>query len=368
MAQGSKKAVVLAITGNAVITVLKFFAATLTHSASMMNEAVHSLMDTVNQLFLLMGLRSAEQPIDTQYAFGHGQKKYLWNLWSAIGLFSIGAGLGFAHAWHSYHALESGEAPGNALIHFFGFGIDPIVISMVVLLIAFVVEAYVLLVAVQEFKRRMRDDNETHFWIALTKSDDPTLLAVLLEDSVAVFGVVMAAIGIGLARVTGNPVWDILFSVIIALILAIVAVLLGMINMRYLTDIRDVEAEDSFREVVSNHREVERWHDLRSVIIDEAHTVLVAEIELREEVLLSNLRGRIDAIYEGFIEQVPNHRRDDIAVQQYLQTRATVQATLERTEQVVDKLERDIRDRCPQVFHVTLEVEGFAETTNLKTV
>ena len=70
MAQGSRKAVLYAIFGNATVTVLKFGAAFATHSAAMMNEAVHSLMDTLNQVFLLMGLVRGGRPADRQYAFG----------------------------------------------------------------------------------------------------------------------------------------------------------------------------------------------------------------------------------------------------------------------------------------------------------
>ena len=102
MSANSKKVVLVAICGNAVLAILKFTVAVPTHSAAMMNEAIHSLMDTLNQLFLLMGLKSGSRPADRRYAFGHGQKKYLWNLWSAIGLFSIGCGLGLSHAWHAW--------------------------------------------------------------------------------------------------------------------------------------------------------------------------------------------------------------------------------------------------------------------------
>ena len=368
MASGSKKAVLMAIVGNAVVTVLKFGAAMLTHSASMMNEAVHSFMDTTNQLFLLIGLKAGERPADEIHAFGHGQKKYLWNLWSAIGLFSIGAGLGLSHAWHSYKELGEHSYQETLSVSLLGYSVDPLWVSGVVLLIALVVEAWVLYVAAKEFLSRMKADNETGFWKYLKKTDDPTLLAVLLEDSVAVFGVILAATGIGLARLTGNPIWDIGFSAVIALILAVVAVLLGAINMRFLTDISDKEAEQAFCDIVLTHPQVERWHDLRSVIIDESHTVLVAEIELREEIILTGLARRVDEIYEEFLQRVPNHRRDDDAVIKYLLLRSTVQATLERTEQVIDEIEKSVKQRCPQVFHLTLEVEGIAETKKLESV
>lgn len=111
MAHGSSKVVITALIANAVLTVLKFIAAFLTHSASMMNEAIHSMMDSLNQGFLLIGLKVAEGPADADYAFGHGQKKYLWNLWSAIGLFSIGCGLGLSHAWHSLAKVGTKQPP-----------------------------------------------------------------------------------------------------------------------------------------------------------------------------------------------------------------------------------------------------------------
>ena len=116
MASGSRTAVLAAISGNALLTVLKFGAAFVGHSASMMNEAIHSLVDTLNQVFLYLGLHFGSRPPDRQYAFRHGQKKYLWNLWSAIGLFSIGCGLGLAHAWHAWAQLDQQALPGQLLL------------------------------------------------------------------------------------------------------------------------------------------------------------------------------------------------------------------------------------------------------------
>ena len=357
MASGSRKAVVYAIFANAIVTVLKFGAALVTHSASMMNEAVHSLMDTLNQLFLLMGLIRGGQPADRQYAFGHGQKKYLWNLWSAIGLFSIGCGLGLAHAWHAYHSLGTVERPTSVSV--LGMPIDPIWIAAIVLVIALVLEGYVLMVAAKEFLSRMRADGVKNPFRYLLSADDPTLVAVLLEDVIAVTGVILAAVGIGLTQVTGNHMWDIAFSIVIATMLGITAFFLGKVNMRYLTDIRDHEAEQAFIEIVRSHHEVDRYHDLRSIIVDETHTVVVAEVELREEAMISGIRERIQAYERELLEQVPEERRDE-RVREYVETRAVVQATLERTEEVIDQLEKELKARCPQVFHLTVEVEGIA--------
>ncbi len=359
MATGSKKAVIYAIFGNGIVTLLKFGAAFVTHSAAMMNEAVHSMMDTANQVFLLMGLIRGGQPADRQYAFGHGQKKYLWNLWSAIGLFSIGCGLGLAHAWHAYHQLQTVERPSSVFI--LGLAVDPIWVLAVVLMISLVLEGYVLLIAGRVFLARMRAGGHRGMLKYVFSADDPTLIAVLLEDTIAVTGVGLAAAGIGLSYLTSNPLWDIGFSVVIALMLGFTAFFLGMVNMRYLTNVRDHDAELAFQEIVAAQQEVDRYHDLRSVIVDENHTVVVAEVELREEVMIIGMQDRILAHERALLERIPRKRRQEEKLREYIATRALVQATLERTEEIIDELEAKLKTRCPQVFHLTVEVEGIAE-------
>ena len=357
MSSGSRRAVVTAIVGNGTLTILKFAVALPTQSAALMNEAVHSLMDTLNQLFLLIGLIQGEKRADGRYAFGHGQKKYLWNLWSAIGLFSIGCGLGLAHAWHAWQEL--GEITARPDVVLGSLRIDLIWLAGVVLLIALVVEAYVLKIAWLEFRRRAQDEGIST-WQKFFRPTDPTLLAVLLEDAIAVIGVLLAGSGIALTRLTGNGMWDVGFSIAIAVMLGATAIVLGAINMRLLTDVRDREAEAIFDTIAKAHREIERHHDLRSVVVDEANTVLVAEVELREEALLAGLRTEIAKHEATLLSALPPTRQDDSALQEYIADRAAVQATLERTETLIDELERLMRERCPRVSHITIEVEGIA--------
>jgi cation diffusion facilitator family transporter len=358
MAHGSRKAVVTALFANTVLTVLKFIAAVFSHSASMMNEAIHSLMDSLNQAFLLLGLNVARRPADADYAFGHGQKKYLWNLWSAIGLFSIGCGLGLAHAWHSLELLAHKQP--REVIEFLGVSVSPLWIVATVLLVALLLDGYSLGVALQEFRKRMRQSGDSNYIRALVRSDDPTLVAVVLEDTVATLGVLLAMTGIALATFTGNPVWDIAFSAMIALLLGLTAFFLGAVNMRFLADVRDKSAEAAFVRVVAEHREVERYHDLRSIIIDDQHTVLVAEIELREEAIVAGLQSAIDAYESEYLEMLSGEKRRDEKIQAYCHTRAAAQATLEKTETVIEELAAAVKLQARQVHHVTIEVEGIA--------
>ncbi len=359
MAHGSQKAVLTAIFANGIVTVIKFLAATISGSAAMMNEAVHSLMDTLNQGFLLLGLREGSRPADQVYAFGHGQKKYLWNLWSAIGLFSIGAGLGLSHAWHSWHDLGQAEHPEPFSL--LGLTLDPLWINLSVLLIAFLLEGYSFLVALKAFLQKMHAANHRNPFSFLLKADDPTLVAVVLEDSVAMLGLAFAALGVGLTAVTGNELWDIGFSALIAIMLGMIAFYLGYTNMRYLSDMRDREAEQTFMEVAEAHHQVERCHDLRSIVIDETQTVLVAEVELREEAVLPGMNERIETERQRILETVPPHQRDEARVRCHAATRAAINITLARTEEIIDELEQAVKQALPRVRHITLEVEGISQ-------
>ncbi len=344
MAHESKTAVLTAITANAAVTVTKFCAAVLSGSAAMMNEAVHSLMDTLNQAFLFFGLRAGEKPADRAYAFGHGQKKYLWNLWSAIGLFSIGAGVGLTHAWHSWHDMA--HKPAEAFVTVFGTPVDPFHINLAVLASAFLLEGFSFFVAFREFITRMHAEGQRNPLRYLFRSNDPTLVAVVLEDAVAMIGLALAALGVVLSRMSGQEGYDIAFSALIALMLGVVAFYLGWTNMRFLADLRDSEAEQIFRRVALGHEAVERCHDLRSIVIDERHTVVVAEIELREETIAPELQGRGEAApHSGSMAPSTS-------------TQEVVAATLARAEQIIDEIESAVRTALPRVSHITVEIEG----------
>jgi len=358
MSHSSRRAVLTAIVSNGIVTILKFAAASVSGSASMMNEAIHSLMDTANQGFLFRGLQESGRPADERYAFGHGQKKYLWNLWSAIGLFSIGAGLGLAHAWHAWHA-GTPDAAGK-IVQVFGLHLHPATITLSVLVGALLLEGYSFVVASRQFVREMHEENYSNPLKYLSQCDDPTLVAVVLEDSVAMIGLAFAALGIGLAAYTGDYHWDIAFSVLIAMMLGLIAVFLGMVNMRYLADVRDSQAEAVFAEVVRQHPEVERFHDLRSIVLDDSNTILVAEVELREETVINGLQKAIDRHENHMLDLISKERRERASVRQYIHNRAAVQATLERTEQIIEELVDSIRKKLPRVSHVTIEVEGIA--------
>jgi len=343
VSSSSKKIVVICIVSNAVVTIIKFLSAFVATSASMMNEAIHSLMDTLNQLFLLFGLIASEKAPDQDYAFGHNQKKFIWNLWSAIGLFSIGSGLGLYHAYHSYSVM--GEAEIEAVsINFLNFNISGILLAFIVLSISFVIEGNAWRVAMKEFRQRTKDiDISVVQYIGEAK--DPTLVAMILEDSIAMFGILLALIGISLSYVTGNPLWDILFSSLIAMLLGVAAVFLGRVNMIYLSDIRHLEIEQTFTNICREHNEVELCHDVKSIIMDENNIVLVAEVEVREESLINNIQSDIEHVKANIAGDV-----------EFRDERSAVFATVRRIDHMIEDLTHQLQQQHPQVQSVTIEV------------
>lgn len=205
----SKKVVLAALAGNSAIAVTKFAAAGVTGSSSMLSEAIHSVVDTGNQGLLLFGIRRAGRPADADHPFGYGMELYFWTFVVAILIFAGGAGVS---------VYEGVTKLGNP---------QPIVdahINYIVLGVAMILEAGAWWVAFKEFSKSKGDMGTLE---AVRLSKDPAVFTVLFEDSAAIAGLVIAAIGIGLADVLDEPLWDGIGSIVIGIVLAVTAALLA---------------------------------------------------------------------------------------------------------------------------------------------
>ncbi len=205
---GSNRVILTALAANVGVAIAKFVAAGITGSSAMITEGVHSLVDSTNHVLLLYGTKRSKRPPDTVHPLGYGRELYFWSFVVAILVFSLGAGVSLYEG--ILHLLEP-EPPRNVLIAF------------VVLGVAVVLEGWSTLAALREFNRA-RGGKGVFRAIRDTK-DAPTLI-VLLENAGAITGLLIAAAGIGLTVVTGNPIYDGIASVLIGLVLASTAVLL----------------------------------------------------------------------------------------------------------------------------------------------
>lgn len=206
---GSKKVVYAALIGNFLIAITKFGAAGWTGSSAMLSEAIHSVVDTGNQVLLLLGMRRASRPPDDQHPFGYGSEVFFWAFCVAILLFAVGAGVSLYEGVIKIldpHPVE-----------------DPY-INYMVLAVAMVFEAGACTVAFREFQktRRGRGLIET-----VHASKDPALFVVLFEDTAAMLGLVVAFVGLVLTQMLGIAWLDGASSVVIGLILGGTAALLA---------------------------------------------------------------------------------------------------------------------------------------------
>ncbi|MEQ8525657.1 cation diffusion facilitator family transporter [Gracilimonas sp.] len=209
MASGSKKVIYAALIGNGLISITKFVAAVITGSSAMMSEGIHSVVDTGNQVLLLMGLKKAKKPADAEFPFGHGKEVYFWSFVVAIMIFAVGSGISIYEGIHSLSDPHEISSP---------------MVNYIVLGLAMIFEAFAWYFAWKEFNKTKGDRS---YFEAVRKEKDPTTFVVLFEDSAAMLGLVVAFIGVFLSQVTGILIFDGIASIIIGVILGGTAIWLA---------------------------------------------------------------------------------------------------------------------------------------------
>jgi cation diffusion facilitator family transporter len=205
----SRKVIYAALAGNSLIAVTKFAAALFTGSSAMLSEAVHSVVDTGNQVLLLYGVKRASKPADAMHPFGYGMELYFWTFVVAILIFAGGAAISI---YEGVHKLSNPTEVVDSTVNY------------IVLGFALVFEAFAWTVAFREFRRLQGDRS---FIDEVRRSKDPTVFTVLFEDTAAMLGLLVALIGILAADATGDTSYDAYASIGIGVILAGTAMLLA---------------------------------------------------------------------------------------------------------------------------------------------
>ena len=292
MAGSSKKAIYAALIGNSLIAVTKFVAASITGSAAMISEGIHSLVDTGNQVLLLLGLRKAAQPPSKDFPFGHGKEIYFWSFVVAILIFALGAGIslykGYQHVLHP-------EPLTNVTINY------------IVLAAAILFEAGAFYVAYKEFAK---EKGELGLLEAVRRGKDPSLFVVLFEDGAAMLGLLVALAGIALAQVTGNPVFDGLASMGIGLILAGTAFWLAYETKSLLIG----EAASSWlvediRDLLGAQSDIKTVNEVATLHMGPDFVLAAISVDFADDMSADDLENRVTEL-TGLIKQIdPSVRR-----------------------------------------------------------
>ena len=233
-----------AIAGNLVIACAKLIAAGVTGSAAMFTEGIHSVTDTGNQCLMLAGLRASRKKADETHPFGYGQEVYFWGFVVAMLVFSLGGGVSI---YEGIRKLGSVESLSSSMWNY------------IVLAIAAVSEGASLSFAVSKFRKTIRPGE--HWWVALRTSKDPTVFIVLAEDTAALVGIAVAAVGIALTQLYKSVVADAVAAILIGGILCTVAALLAIETKALLLgESADPEIVAEITRIVGDHPLVYEGH------------------------------------------------------------------------------------------------------------
>ncbi len=323
--------VTIAIGGNLTVTIIKFFAALGSGSSVLFSEAIHSFADTLNQVFLLVGLRRSLKKADDTFAYGYGNERFFWALISACGIFFIGAGI------TAVRGIESLTHPHEIE---FSYTIAAVLFA------SLLIELYTLRVAAQQLIHAYPD----HSWRERIDHADSATLAVLLEDTVAVVGVVIAALAIGASYLSGNTVWDALGSIVISLMLAAVAVILIVKNRSYLLGkSMPEELEVALIEMIEAEPAIEKVVDFKSSVIGLGIYRIKCEVEFNGSALLR------DSYRESSLRAMYEKIHDD--VEEFKRFMADYSDRIPRLMgKKIDQIEEKLRKEYPGVKHIDIEV------------
>ena len=283
-------AVLGALFANGVIAILKFVAAVITGSSGMMAEALHSVADTTNQVFLLLGLRFFKRPASTKHPFGYGKERFFWSFIAAIFIFGVGSTYAI---YEGIDKLRHPHAPTN------------LVWAYVVLAISFVLEALSISLAIYQEVREAHHEGQS-FMEYLRESKDPTAKTVLFEDSAALLGIVIAAAGLVLTQYqVGGAVgayWDGVASIVIGIVLFIVAFVLARTSRALLLgEAAGPKSVKAIIDAIEGHPNVERVVELLTMHLAPKEILINAHVKLKEHLVTGDIEQTIEEI-EGRIK------------------------------------------------------------------
>ena len=292
MASGSKKVILAALIGNALIALTKLTAFVFTASSAMLSESVHSFVDTGNQVLLLYGLRRAQKPADENFPFGHGKEVYFWSFVVAILIFALGAGVSIYKGVHH-------------LIH--PVPIQNPYINYGVLALSLLFEGAAWFFAFKEFTRVKGKWNYVE---AVQRSKDPSIFLVLFEDSAAMIGLAVAFIGIFLSHVTGIPYFDGIAAVIIGLILAGTAIWLAYETKSLLIgESANKEIVRGVREIASGFKSVVNVNEILRLHMGPDFILLNLSVDFNDDVPAGDIETIIADLNKSIKEAYPRIKR-----------------------------------------------------------
>jgi cation diffusion facilitator family transporter len=288
-ASSSKFVVYAALIGNLLVALTKFAAAWWTGSSAMLSEAIHSVVDCINQALLLHGIRRAARPADDLHPLGYGREIYFWSFIVALMMFTIGAGVtlleGISH-------IRNPDAI-----------VDPHV-NYIVLALSALFEGATLVFAMREFKK---SNSDTGFFEAVRRSKDPPSFIVLFEDSAALIGLIIAFTGTFLAERLAMPVLDGMASIGISALLAVTALSLARESKELLIgEPASPQVRDSIVVIACAQPNIERANVVFTVHLSPHEIVAALSVEFIDKLNTTEIEETVLALERAIHDKHPD--------------------------------------------------------------
>jgi len=278
---GVNKSIYAALLANLMIAVTKFIAGAISHSAAMIAEGVHSVVDTINQLLLLLGLSLSKKKPDKYHPLGYGKELYFWSFVVSILIFGLGGGISvYQGITHILHPMELGNPTW----------------SYVVLATSLVFEGTSLIIAAIEFNK-LRDGQT--WWNAIINSKDPSTFLVLFEDSAAVIGLSIVAICLYLSHRLNAPYLDGVASLLVGLILVVVSLILARESRSLLMgEGIKTNTKKRIREITEGDKSVLNLMHLMSIYQSPDEILVMMIVAFKADLDTAEINDAIDRIRE----------------------------------------------------------------------
>jgi cation diffusion facilitator family transporter len=289
---GSRKVIYAAIVANLGIAAAKFVVATITGSAAMMAEGIHSAVDTGNEFLLLIGERNSARAPDQRHPFGYGKELYFWALIVALSVFSLGGGFSI------YHGIQALRHPGPLE--------DP-TWNYVVLGVSALFEGYSWNVARKELNKLRKPG--ASLWHAVHASKDASVFTVFIEDSAALIGLAIAALGIFLGHLFNNPWFDPAASVLIGLLLVGAAFTLARETGALLVgEGIGPDATRRVRQILENDPAILNVGELLSMQLGPDEALLTAAVQFKRGMRIDQVEAAIERLENAVAAVYPQIR------------------------------------------------------------
>ena len=301
----SKSVVLAALFANGAIAVLKFVGFLLTQSPAMLSETYHSISDTGNQVFLLIGIRYGEKSATRMHPFGYGKAQFFYSFLVSVLLFGIA---GWESAKHGYNAIIHHESAALAgTVTQFGFTFPAIWVNYAVLTGGILFEGY----AFTKAYAGMKADIDTYGWNgfveAFQKTSNVTTLTAFTEDTIALIGLGLALVGIFLSDVTGNQIYDATAALLIGIMLMGFAVALAWENKRLLLGESLPQSEEQrLREIINDWDGVTDIVEVRTVYFGPGDVLVTGDIAFNADFNTEEIDDHITGIEDALVDAYPD--------------------------------------------------------------